>query len=342
MGLPRPPGSPITLRTTGCRLTLPAPMALRRCAGPDEVVRTHPFASDARAQPGKTPLRTALSPRYLIRMRSQVQVLAGPPAIPAGHSVVGSEPAAPAASLGRAGAARPSPAGTPTGPSGPLHPGRQDHDHHIPWPPTQPRTAATSRCSPLRAHSAAASDGAPHAGPACLVAQRSSAAVAARPHPGPRRQRPPLTNARPRQRRPRPDGRGGQQPAGRVGTRRPDTGRAGHRTRWTPDALDTGRAGRWTPDGRTPDGWTAGSGRQNRWVDTTWWTWTGDNARPLGAGWTLRRAAAVWATTRPGPGSSKDHEDGPGHRRDGRLQVPRRRPAGASAHCCPQTIAGRE
>jgi hypothetical protein len=70
MGLPRPPGSPITLPATGCRLTLTAPMALRRCAGPDEVVRTHPFAPDARTRPGKTPVRTAFSPRYLIRMRS--------------------------------------------------------------------------------------------------------------------------------------------------------------------------------------------------------------------------------------------------------------------------------
>src|SRR5215207_859281 len=43
------------------------------------LLRTHPFAPDARQRPGKTPVRTALSPRYLIRMRSQVQVLAGPP-----------------------------------------------------------------------------------------------------------------------------------------------------------------------------------------------------------------------------------------------------------------------
>jgi hypothetical protein len=36
------------------------------------------FAPDARQRPGKTPFRTALSPRLLIRMRSPVQVLAGP------------------------------------------------------------------------------------------------------------------------------------------------------------------------------------------------------------------------------------------------------------------------
>jgi hypothetical protein len=46
--------------------------------------------------------------------------------------------------------------------------------------------------------------------------------------------------------------------AGRV-----DTGRAGH---WT----------HWTLDGRTLDGWTVIPGRWNRWVDTTWWTRTGD------------------------------------------------------------------
>jgi hypothetical protein len=67
MGLPRPPGSPITLRTTGCRHTLPAVMASRRCADPGRAVRTHPFTPYGRARPGKTPVRTALSPRYLIR-----------------------------------------------------------------------------------------------------------------------------------------------------------------------------------------------------------------------------------------------------------------------------------
>jgi Ala-tRNA(Pro) deacylase len=37
-------------------------------------VRTHPFAPYGRQRPGETPVRTALSPRLLIRMRSQVQV----------------------------------------------------------------------------------------------------------------------------------------------------------------------------------------------------------------------------------------------------------------------------
>src|SRR5215207_6934465 len=31
------------------------------------LLRTHPFAPDARQRPGKTAVRTALSPRYLIR-----------------------------------------------------------------------------------------------------------------------------------------------------------------------------------------------------------------------------------------------------------------------------------
>jgi len=40
-------------------------MNLTRCM--ERPVRTHPFAPDARERPGKTPVRTALSPRYLIR-----------------------------------------------------------------------------------------------------------------------------------------------------------------------------------------------------------------------------------------------------------------------------------
>ena len=80
-------------------------------------------------------------------------------------------------------------------------------------------------------------------------------------------------------------------------------------------------------------------------MDTTWWTRPGDrrhgrqascladpgdDARPLDAGWTtLRRAAAVWATSQPGQLSSKDYQDGPGHRRDCQLRVLLRRPVGA-------------
>jgi len=98
-------------------------------------------------------------------MRSQVQVLAGPPAIVAGQSAAGSGPGAFAAGLGRAGAARPSAPAGPVAPSGPptrvsgsattTHRGRA----------SSPETAATRRVQPpraaacSRAHSAAARDG---------------------------------------------------------------------------------------------------------------------------------------------------------------------------------------
>jgi hypothetical protein len=119
------------------------------CTAWNDSLRTHYFMSDAQRRPGKTPLRTALSPRLLIRMRSQVQVLAGPPPIVAGHSAVGGEPGVPAASLGRAGAARPSPPARPLAlPARP--PERQAPRPHPPWsthpsPERQPR----GRCGHL-------------------------------------------------------------------------------------------------------------------------------------------------------------------------------------------------
>jgi hypothetical protein len=79
-------------------------------------------------------------------MRSQVQVLAGPPPITPGHSAVGSKPGALAASLGRAGAACPSspaPPGTPTR-------GVRHHDHHAPWSPPSPRRQPRGRCATSR------------------------------------------------------------------------------------------------------------------------------------------------------------------------------------------------
>jgi hypothetical protein len=111
------------------------------------------------------PFRTALSPRLLIRMRSQVQVLAGPPPNPAGHSVAVSEPGALAAGLGRAGAARPSPPAHPLGPPGPptRASGSATTTHRGRAP--QPRTPATRRMPPpraaacSRAHRPAARDG---------------------------------------------------------------------------------------------------------------------------------------------------------------------------------------
>jgi hypothetical protein len=112
----------------------------------------------------------------------------------------------------------------------------------------------------------------------------------------------------------RTDG-GGQQPPGH---RTAGHRTAGHRTGWTLDALDTQTAGHWTARPSDPDDAT-------RWVDTTWWTRTGDrrhgrhpgladhgdHARPLDAGWTLRRAAAVWATNQPGQRGSRTTGTGP-------------------------------
>jgi hypothetical protein len=64
-----PSGGPWMRGSVAC---LPAPLGTRS-------LRTHPLTPDARPRPGETPVRTALSPRYLIRMKSEVQVLPGPP-----------------------------------------------------------------------------------------------------------------------------------------------------------------------------------------------------------------------------------------------------------------------
>src|SRR5829696_1321872 len=60
-GAAAPTRQPHRLAANRLPATLPAPMALPRCAGPDEVVRTHPFAPYGRARPGETLVRTALS-----------------------------------------------------------------------------------------------------------------------------------------------------------------------------------------------------------------------------------------------------------------------------------------
>jgi hypothetical protein len=148
---------------------LPAPLGTRS-------LRTHPFALDAQRCPGETPVRTALSPRSLIRMRSQVQVLAGPPAIPTGQSAVGSKPGTLAASLGRAGAAPPSPPARPSALPA-IHPRGSLHDHHSPWSPTITRTAATRQARHLALRPAPVPSrsrrrqAAPHAGRACPEGQ---------------------------------------------------------------------------------------------------------------------------------------------------------------------------
>jgi hypothetical protein len=83
--------------------------------------------------------------RTLIRMKSEVQLLPGPPPVPAGQSAAG---------LGRAGAARPAPPAHPVAPPGP--PTRASgsttttHRGRAPSPRTAAtRHAATSRCSLL-------------------------------------------------------------------------------------------------------------------------------------------------------------------------------------------------
>ena len=87
-------------------------------------------------------------------MRSQVQVLAGPPPIVAGQSDTGSELGALAAGLGRAGAALPSSPAPPVGPPGPPT-GRQARRRprtvvaHPAEDGSHAAGAATSRCSPL-------------------------------------------------------------------------------------------------------------------------------------------------------------------------------------------------
>src|SRR4029453_13340510 len=60
---------------------------------PRSLFRAHYFAPDGRSRPGKRPVPTAVSPQFLIRRRSQVQVMAGPPTNPAGHSVAVRGPA---------------------------------------------------------------------------------------------------------------------------------------------------------------------------------------------------------------------------------------------------------
>ena len=75
-------------------------------------------------------------------MRSQVQVLAGPPPIVAGQSAAGTELGALAAPLGPRWGRTPIPAGPSSGPSGSAHPGVRLGDDHPPWPRTQPEDAS--------------------------------------------------------------------------------------------------------------------------------------------------------------------------------------------------------
>jgi hypothetical protein len=207
---------------------------------------------------------------FRFRMRSQVQVLAGPPPIIAGQSTAGSEPGTLAASLGRAGAARPSPPASPSAPPGSstqaagatttTHRGRpHPEDGNLALRPPPMPTAAPP------------ATGAPQAGLACPGGQRQArpppppdpaqvrhrqprrpcVTAAASPTSGPAR---PSTRAA--RRRGSPPGPGlvpvvrvpcriGLCPTATAETRRtrPD-GRGRTPEGWTLDG--------WTPDGRTP------------------------------------------------------------------------------------------
>jgi hypothetical protein len=135
----------------------------------------------------------------------------------------------------------------------------------------------------------------------------------------------------------RTDG-GGQQPAGhRTGGQQPAGRRtgghqtAGHWTAGPPDPDDATAEGHHMVDAdRRPTPWQAS------------WPCRPRRPRPT-AGCQLDAPPGSHrlATNQPGQLGSRDYRDGPGHRRDRQLQVLPRRPAGASAHCCPWTISGR-
>jgi hypothetical protein len=201
-------------------------------------------------------------------MRSQVQVLAGPPPILAGHSAAGSEPGAFAARPGPRWGRTPIPAGPSPGPSGATHPAVSLGDDHPAWSRPSPKTPATRRVPPpgaaarSRATAPPPATGAPHAGPAWLVAQRQ----ARPPRPAPTR-RPgsatdlPLTTPTPaaspasRPRRPSVEPSTAGQPPGLH--RFWWSGSPGHRDpgsqRHRRSMEETDASG---PTGPTPDGWT--------------------------------------------------------------------------------------
>jgi hypothetical protein len=131
-------------------------------------------------------------------MRSQVQVLAGPPPIVAGHSAAGTEPETLVAGLGRAGAARPSPPAPPLAPpEPPTRASASATATHRGRPPS-PTTAATRPVQPPRAAActralrAAAREGRSRRRPGRPGRSAASAAAAARIHSAARvRHRPP-------------------------------------------------------------------------------------------------------------------------------------------------------
>jgi hypothetical protein len=201
-------------------------------------------------------------------MRSQVQVLAGPPPIVAGQSASGSEPGALAAGLGRAGAARPSPPARPVGPPGPptRAPGSTTTTHR--GHPPSLSAAAMRRVPPPRAaacsrgHSAAAREGRSDRRPG--LPGRSVVKRGRRgPHPT---RRPgsatdlPETNATaaasPASRPPRPSSSRRRLGSHGVSTRPVVTVARPPRPGSPTPPPEVGGDGRVRTDGQTPDGWT--------------------------------------------------------------------------------------
>ena len=185
----------------------------------------------------------ALGRPSLIRMRSQVQVLAGPPPIVAGHSAAGSEPGR-RCRLGPRWGRTPILAGTSSGPPGP--PTRASgsatttHRGRAPSRGRQPGGG----CSHLALQPAPVptaqppATGAPDGGLACPVAEWASAAAAARTQPGgPGPLRPPSDHRDLASVARVPASRPSIEPSNH---RRPGSHRGPHRFRWSrsPDQLD--------------------------------------------------------------------------------------------------------
>jgi hypothetical protein len=256
--------------------------------------------------PGDNPLyrfaaALELTGLSLIRMRSQVQVLAGPPPIVAGQSAAGSERSQLAAGLGRAGAARPSPPARPGGPSGSAHPGVRLGDDHAPWSRTPAEDSshaagtATSRCSLLPCPQRSRPRGALRS-PAWPAWSLSGQARPPRPAPNPAarvRHRPPIDQ--------RDFGSVARVPASSTVDRAVDgsaatgvsTRSCGHgrpaTSTWVPNATrlrwEKTDASGWTgqtPDGWTPHGWTADGWTPHGWTADDWTLdgWTADGRPP--------------------------------------------------------------
>jgi hypothetical protein len=276
-------------------------------------------------------------------MRSQVQVLAGPPPILAGHSAAGSEPGAFAARPGPRWGRTPIPAGPSPGPSGATHPAVSLGDDHPPWSRPSPKTPATRRVPPpgaaarSRATAPPPATGAPHAGPAWLVAQRQ-----ARPPRPPPTRRPGSAPTSPDH----PDsGSVARLPAsatvGRAVDGPPATGpppvlvvrvarppRPGFPTpppehggdgRVRTDGADSRRLDTdgWTADGWTPTGGQRTAERRTRWTtipgDQTPDGWTAGSRTPNRDGWTPGTDAVAWLLAGSTTATTPDRSIAAGH-----------------------------